>query len=35
MSVTYTWEERQEEFEGETDGGLGFGMLRLEFTYQF
>jgi lipid A 3-O-deacylase len=35
MSVTYILEERQEEFEGETDGGLGFGMLRLEFTYQF
>lgn len=35
VSCSYIWEERQEEFEGEVDGGLGYGMLRLEFTYQF
>lgn len=35
FSFSYMWEERSEEFKEETDGGMGWGMIRLEFLYQF
>ena len=35
FSLSYMFEDRAEEFDGETDGGMSWGMVRLEFLYQF
>lgn len=33
--LSYQWEDRGEEFEGETDGGMSYGILKIEFTTVF
>lgn len=35
FSMTYMWEEHGDEFKHEDDGGMSYGMLRLEFTAHF
>lgn len=35
LTVAYSYSHRTDEWRGEMDGGMGFGMVRLEFVSRF